>query len=477
MPPRFRQTKIVATMGPASTDKETIRSLALAGVDMFRLNFSHGTADDHRARMKIIREVEAELGRPFAVLGDLQGPKLRLGTFVNSSIAITVGQKIRLDLDPTPGDDTRVQLPHPEIFAVIKKDSILLVDDGKVRLRVLESDKEHALVVVEAGQKMSDRKGVNMPDVILPISILTKKDLADLETAIDMGVDWLAISFVQCPADVVEAHKHIKGRIPVLVKLEKPTAVTPEALTAIIDMVDCVMVARGDLGVEVPAEEVPSIQRRIIRAARVAGKPVIVATQMLESMISSPTPTRAEVSDVATAVYEGADAVMLSAETAAGQYPLEAVTIMDKVIRRTQADPDYRGGLDEACPAPKSVASDAITAAARQVAETIHAAAIVTYTTSGSTTLRAVRERPDMPILCLTSDLKAARRLSLSFGVHAVHTADISDFSEMVEKAVSIAKADCLAKDGQSLVITAGVPFGKSGTTNVLRIATVGEKA
>ncbi len=470
---RGRLTKIVATLGPTSSSKEKIRELHMAGADVFRLNFSHGTADDHRARMKAIREIESEIGRPIAVLADLQGPKLRLGTFANGPVTIEAGQKFRLDMDSKPGDSTRAYMPHPEIFAAIDKGSVLLLDDGKVRLRVLEKGADYAVTEVEAGSKLSDRKGVNVPDAVLPLSPLTKKDLADLEVALEIGADWIALSFVQKPEDVAEAKRLVKGRAAVLAKLEKPSAI--QSLSPIIELADGVMVARGDLGVEMPPEDVPSIQRRIVREARRAGKPVIVATQMLESMISAPTPTRAEASDVATAVYDGADAVMLSAETASGEYPTEAVKIMDRIARRTQDDPSYHTGLAAQHPDLQHTSADAITAAARQVAETVRAVAIVTYTTYGSTTLRAARERPEVPVVGLTSKIETARRLVLSFGVHAVHTADVANFGEMVQKAVQIASCDGLAKDGQALVITAGVPFGTPGSTNVLRIARVGE--
>ena len=468
---RERQTKIVATLGPASSTKEKIRALFDAGADVFRLNFSHGTADDHRARMKLIREVEKETGRPIAVLADLQGPKLRLGTFANGSVELQVGESFRLDLDPTPGTHKRAPLLHPEIFSAISGGSELLLDDGKVRLRVTRKGADFAETVIVAGHKLSDRKGVNVPNVLLPLSPLTTKDCADLEIALEIGADWIALSFVQRPEDIIEARKLIGKRAAVLAKLEKPSAIG--SLLQILELADGVMVARGDLGVEMPPEDVPRMQKLILREARRIGKPVIVATQMLESMITNATPTRAEASDVATAVYDGADAVMLSAETASGEYPVEAVQMMDRIARHTQADPTYHKGLEAQHPDLQHTAADAITAAARQIAETVHVVAIATYTTSGSTTLRAARERPQVPIMGLTSELQTARRLVLSFGVHAVHTADVKDFPEMVQKAVQIAQHDGIAKLGQQIVITAGVPFGTPGNTNVLRIATI----
>ncbi len=471
---RARPTKIVATLGPASQNPDIIKKLFLAGADVFRFNFSHGNHEDHARRMEIVRNLEHEVGRPICVLADLQGPKLRLGTFAEGSIHLTAGQKLRLDLDPKPGNAQRVGLPHPEIFAAIKPGSDLLLDDGKVRLRVLQVAGDHAVTEVVAGVKLSDRKGVNVPGVILPLSALTDKDRRDLDAALQMGADWIALSFVQRPEDVAEARKLVAGRAAVLAKLEKPSAIV--SLEQIVEIADGVMVARGDLGVELPPEDVPSLQKLIVRQARKLGKPVIVATQMLESMITSPSPTRAEASDVATAIYDGADAVMLSAETASGDYPLEAVTMMDRIARRVHIDPIYRTTSRAYHPDLQHTTSDAITAAARQVAETIEAAAIVTYTTSGSTTLRAARERPDVPILSLTPKLETARRLSLCFGVHAVHSADVSTFSEMVQKATHIAARDGLVKNGQSLVITAGVPFGTPGSTNVLRVAWVGNE-
>lgn len=468
---RNRLTKIVATLGPASSSVDVIRSLFQAGVDVFRLNFSHGKQEDHAARIAIIRGLEQEFARPICVMGDLQGPKLRVATFKDGAIAVAPGHRLRLDLSREPGDATRVGLPHPEIFAALEAGTDLLVDDGKVRLKVLACGPDFADTEVVVGSRISDRKGVNVPNVILPLSPLTEKDRGDLAFALDIGCDWIALSFVQRPEDVAEARRLIGGRAALLSKIEKPAAI--QHLEELVELSDGLMVARGDLGVEMPPEDVPSLQKRIVREARVAGKPVIVATQMLESMISAPTPTRAEASDVATAVYDGADAVMLSAETASGQFPLEAVTIMDRIASRVERDPLYRNIIDANHPDLESTTADAITAAARQVAVTINAACIVTYTTSGSTTLRAARERPAVPIISLTSRMETARRLTMAFGVHAVHTADVQNFAEMVQKAQAVAFEDGLATAGARIVITAGVPFGTPGNTNVLRIAWV----
>lgn len=468
---RQRQTKIVATIGPASASEEMLRKLVLTGVDMFRLNFSHGEQSEHVARVNLLRQLEQELRRPIALMADLQGPKLRVGRFADDRIVLEAGQAFRLDRDTALGDTSRVELPHPEIFEALLPGATLLLDDGKVRLKVENCGSDFADCRVLAGSSLSNRKGVNVPDVVLPLSALTAKDRSDLTCALDAGVDWIAMSFVQRPADLAEGRRLIQGRAALLAKLEKPSAI--DHLEELIDHADGIMVARGDLGVEMLPEEVPSLQKRIVRLCRQVGKPVIVATQMLESMISAPTPTRAEASDVATAVYDGADAVMLSAETAAGAYPLEAVAIMDRIARQVERDPLHASILDAQRPEPLHTSSDAITAAANQIAHTVEAAAIVTYTTSGSTTLRAVRERPMVPVLCLTSEIDTARRLQLSYGVHAVVTEDIANFTEMVQKAVYIAYAHGIAEKGQRLVITAGVPFGTPGNTNVVRIAWV----
>lgn len=469
---RNRRAKIVATLGPSSSTPERIRALFQAGADVFRLNFSHGTHEEHRQRYEIVRAVEAEFRRPIGVLMDLQGPKFRIGKFASGAVELAPGAPFRLDLSPEPGDGRRVTLPHPEVMAAIEPGTDLLLDDGRIRLRVTSCGSDFAETEVVTGGRLSDRKGVNLPNVLLPLSPLTDKDRQDLQFGLDLGADWIALSFVQRPEDVAEARRLVAGRAAVLVKLEKPSAI--ERLDELIEQADAVMVARGDLGVEMPPEDVPPLQKRIIRGCRLAGKPVIVATQMLESMVHAPAPTRAEASDVATAIYDGADAVMLSAETASGDYPVEAVSIMDRIIRRTERDPSYRRIMDAQHPAPEATAPDAISAAAAQVARTLSAAVIATYTTSGSTTLRMARERPDVPmILCLTSRIDTARRLALAWGAHCVETEDVHSFQEMVRKACGIALEQELAATGQRLVVTAGVPFGTPGATNVLRVAWV----
>ena len=468
---RRRSTKIVATLGPATATPEKIAALFDAGVDVFRLNFSHGEQADHKARLDTVRALEQTTGRPIGVMADLQGPKLRVGTFAGGRVRLAEGAAFRLDLDKTPGDAQRASLPHPEVFAALSPETDLLLDDGNIRLRVEKCGKDFAQTRVINGGNLSDRKGVNVPNAVLPLSPLTAKDRSDLAFALDMGADWVALSFVQRPEDVAEARKLIAGRAGVMVKLEKPAAITK--LDEIIELSEAVMVARGDLGVEMPPEDVPPLQRRIIGACRVVGKPVVVATQMLESMIRAPVPTRAEASDVATAVYEGADAVMLSAETASGEYPVDAVKMMDRIIQRVQADPGYFPSLHASAAASDHSPSDAISAAAGLVAHTIGAAAIMSYTTSGTTALRAARERPDVPIIALTSSLFTARRLAIAWGLHCVHTADVNNFTDMVQKATQTAHGEGFAEKGERVVITAGVPFGTPGATNVLRIAWV----
>ena len=468
---RQRNTKILATLGPASDTPEIIGELFRAGADVFRLNFSHGSHADHKARFDAIRALEADAGRPIGILADLQGPKIRLGKMMGGGVDLKEGKKFRLDLDAAPGTAKRAPLPHGEVFEAIEKDDELLIDDGRVRLKVVKAGPDFAETKVLVGGKVSDRKGVNLPQTIVPLSALTEKDHRDLSFALDLGVDWIALSFVQRPEDVADAKRLIAGRAAVMSKIEKPAAM--HQIETIVELSDAVMVARGDLGVELPVEDVPGLQKRLVRLSRNAGKPVVVATQMLESMVTLPVPTRAEVSDVATAVYDGADAVMLSAETAAGANPVEAVATMNRVAEKVETDPLYGSIMDAVHFEPEATAADAITAAARQVAETISAKAIVTYTTSGSTALRASRERPGAPILVLTPNQNTARRLALAWGLHCVQTDDAIDFTDMVDKACHFARTETFAEPGERLVITAGVPFGTPGSTNTLRISWV----
>lgn len=471
---RQRNVKIVATLGPASEDREVIRALFEAGADMFRLNMSHGTQEEHQARYDIIREIEAEFDRPIGILADLQGPKLRVGTFANGSEELVEGARFRLDLDTTPGDGTRVCLPHTEIFAALEPGATLLVNDGKIRLKAIECSDTHALTEVMVGGTISDRKGVNVPDVVLPLAALTEKDRSDLEFACQMGADWLALSFVQRASDVTEARELAMGRASIMVKVEKPAAV--KAFDEILAVCDAVMVARGDLGVEMEVQDVPPIQKRLIRGCRKVGKPVIVATQMLESMINAPVPTRAEISDVATAIYEGADAVMLSAESAAGDYPVESVTTMNNVAVRVEKDDIYREIIERSRTPSRERTADAITVAAREIAETIDVKAICCFTHSGTTALLAARERPRVPIITLTPFVRSARRLAIVWGVHCVVTGEVERFKMAVVSAARAARLEGFATDEDRIIVTAGIPFGKPGTTNILRVAPVNEK-
>ena len=468
---RHRKAKILATLGPASSDRHRIEALFRAGADIFRFNLSHGSHDDHKARYDIVRKLEHDYGRPIGVLVDLQGPKIRVGTFKEGSVDLQPSQEFRLDLDPAPGNSERCSLPHPEVLAAVKSGSNLLLDDGRLRLRVTRCTKDHIDTVVMIGGQLSDRKGVNIPDAVLAVSPLTKKDHADLRFGLDLGADWIALSFVQRPEDIAEAKKLIAGRARIIAKLEKPSAI--EHLDQIIELSDAVMVARGDLGVELPAEQVPAIQKRIVRACRRLGKPVIVANQMLESMVAAPVPTRAEASDVATAIYDGADAVMLSAESASGKFPVEAVAMMDRIIAQTEADPHYRDAIDASHTQPAANTADAIGWAARSVAGLLDVATMVAYTSSGSSALRMARERPRAPIIGMTPKRETARRLALAWGVNPVVCDDVTSVAGMTELAVKTAVELRFAQSGQTIVIAAGMPFGTPGSTNLLRIAQI----
>ncbi len=470
---RNRRVKIVATLGPASSSPEQIESLFLAGADVFRINMSHASHELLAEYCRTIRAIETARKRPIGVLVDLQGPKLRIGTFKEEQVPIAAGDHFVFDGDAAPGDAKRVHLPHREIFESVKPGDTILLNDGRVRVLVVEVSKSAILTKVVYGGALSSRKGLNLPDTVIGMPALTQKDRGDLELASSIGVDWIALSFVQRHDDVAEARKLIRGRAGVMAKIEKPAALGQ--LDQILELSDGIMIARGDLGVELPVEEVPGRQKQITRAARKAGRPVIVATQMLESMIHDPVPTRAEVSDVATAVFEGADAVMLSAESAAGAWPEKAVGMMDQIARAVERDPHYRGIIHAQRTDPELTAADAISAAARGVAETLKLAAIVCYTSSGSTGLRAARERPDVPIIALTPNPQTGRRLALVWGLHCVLTEDADDLDDMVLKACRIAAEENFAEPGQRIIITAGVPLRTPGTTNMLRIAYVGE--
>ncbi|GAA6203098.1 pyruvate kinase [Aquicoccus sp. SU-CL01552] len=471
---RLRNVKIVATLGPASEDYDTIRALHEAGADVFRLNMSHGSHDEIREKHRIIREVERDLDSPIAILADLQGPKLRVGTFAAGPVDLAEGATFRFDLDGAPGDGARVCLPHPEIFQALAPGATLLVNDGKIRLRVEACGADFADCTVIAGGEISDRKGVNVPDVLLPLAALSDKDRADLEFVCTLGIDWLALSFVQRAEDVEEARALADGRAALLAKIEKPSAV--ERFDEILVASDGIMVARGDLGVELPVQKVPPIQKRLIRKCRAAAKPVIVATQMLESMIESPMPTRAEVSDVAAAIYEGTDAIMLSAESAAGQYPVEAVQTMDKVAAEVESDTNYASIIAASRQTEGHSIADAMVAAAREIAETTDIKAICCFTQSGTTALLTARERPGVPIIAMTSLRGTARRLCLSWGCNCVMTAELERFKGAVVNAARAARAGGFATEEDQIVVTAGVPFNVPGTTNILRVAPCDER-
>lgn len=469
---RSRKVKILATLGPASSEEAMIQQLFEAGADVFRINMSHTSHELMRTLVERIRNVEAKVARPISILADLQGPKLRVGKFRNGGEELAPGQTFTLDEDETPGDSTRVYLPHPEIIRSVKTGDRLLIDDGRLQLKATSADGTKIVCEVVSGTRISDRKGVSLPDTDLPVGALTDKDRSDLDAVLATGVDWIALSFIQRPEDIAEVRKIARGRAGIMSKIEKPQAVI--RLAEIIELSDALMVARGDLGVEMPLEAVPGIQKRITRLARRAGKPVVVATQMLESMISAPVPTRAEVSDVSIAVFEGADAVMLSAESAAGQYPVESVAMMNSIAEKVETDPLYPGIINAQRSEPEATGADAISLAARQIAETLNLAAIVTYTSSGTTGLRAARERPQQPIIALSPVVETARRLSLVWGTHCVVTEDAHDLDDMVDRACRIAFEEKFGNAGDRIIITAGVPLGTPGATNMLRIAYIG---
>ena len=471
---RQRNIKIVATLGPSSSDYDTIKDLHLAGADVFRLNMSHGTHDEIAKRHKIIRQIEDELSSPIAILADLQGPKLRVGPFKNGIEELTENEKFRLDLKDELGTKDRVQLPHPEIFQALHEGAHLLINDGKIKLMVEKCGPDFADCLVLNGGEISDRKGVNVPDVILPLAALSKKDRADLDFICDLGIDWLALSFVQRAEDIVDARNLIAGRASVISKIEKPSAV--KSFDEILKVSDGVMVARGDLGVELPVQNVPPIQKRLVRKCRAAAKPVIVATQMLESMIESPMPTRAEVSDVATAIYEGSDAIMLSAESAAGQFPVQAVETMNNVAIEVESDPTYTEVMEASRRAKRNSVADGIVSAAREIAETTDIKAICCFTQTGTTALLTARERPRVPIIALSSEIETARRLALTWGTNCVLSGNKTRFKEAVVSAVRAALAEGLANETEQVVITAGVPFNITGTTNILRVAPCNER-
>ncbi|WP_448659271.1 pyruvate kinase [Sphingomonas sp. CJ99] len=469
--PRSRKVRVLATLGPASSTPEMIAKLYAAGADAFRVNMSHGDQAAKIPLIQAIRSLEKQFGRPSTILADLQGPKLRVGKFADGRVILETGSRFVLDRSDALGDATRVELPHREIFVAIEKGARLLLDDGKLRLRVIEHDDQRIVTEVEVGGPLSNSKGLNVPDVVLPMAALTDKDRSDLAFAVEQGVDWIALSFVQRPDDLAEARLLIQGRAALLAKIEKPSAVA--RLEEIVEQCDGVMVARGDLGVELPPETVPPMQKRIVETARRLGRPVIVATQMLESMITAPTPTRAEVSDVATAVYDGADAIMLSAESAAGAWPEESVAMMDAIAQAVERDPAHGDRVHFTVTTPDPTTADALSEAAKNIAQTTGAKAIICFTLSGSTARRMARERPSVPVLVLTPKQETARRLGLLWGVHAVQTKDVANFEEMVAKAKRMALRHGIAAAGDRVVVCAGVPFGVPGSTNLVHVVRI----
>ena len=468
---RNRRAKIVATVGPASAAPEMLEALFLAGVDTFRMNFSHGTHEDHAEVYRAIRALEKETGRPIGILQDLQGPKIRIGTIRNGKIIVEAGETIRFVRSGADGDRTSIPLPHPEIFDAMAPGQVLLIDDGRVRVRATGVGANHLDAKVISSGIISNRKGVNLPGTVLNISPITEKDRADLAFGLALGVDWVALSFVQKPGDMIEARGLIGNRARLMAKIEKPSAL--DHIDDIIRLSDAIMVARGDLGVEIPPEDVPGRQKELVGAARLAAKPVVVATQMLESMVAAPTPTRAEASDVATAIYDGADAVMLSAESAVGGHPLEAVEIMDRIIRRTEQHKLYRSILDASQSAEEKTPPHAVAALAADLARAIQASAIVAFTSSGTTASRIARKRPNVPILAITPNFNVARHMSLLWGAHSVLSEDVHSYEQMVSEAVKVARRQEFAEPGDTAVIVAGVPFGKAGTTNNLRVVRI----
>ncbi|ACL56441.1 pyruvate kinase [Methylobacterium nodulans] len=465
---RHRRAKIVATVGPASAAPDRLRALFLAGVDTFRLNFSHGLQEDHARVHAAIRALEQEVGRPIGILQDLQGPKIRIGTVKDGRLELAAGETVRFVLAGSEGDQQAIPLRHPEIFAAAAPGQDLLIDDGRVRVRVVGLEADALTAEVITGGPISNRKGVNLPGTLLDLSPLTPKDRADLAFGLELGVDWVALSFVQKPSDLVEARALIGERAGIMAKIEKPQAL--ERLEDIIRLSDAVMVARGDLGVEIPHEEVPGRQKELIRACRLAVKPVVVATQMLDSMVAAPAPTRAEASDVATAIYDGADAVMLSAESATGRYPVEAVAMMDRIIRSVEGHKLYRSIVAASEPVVEETPPHAVATATATLAEAVQASAIVTYTTSGTTTARVARKRPAVPILALTPSLATARRLCLMWGAHSVHTDDVDSYEEMTSKAAHAAQQEGFAQANDLVITTAGIPFHTAGNTNNIRV-------
>lgn len=466
--------KIVATLGRIDGREDLIEKLYLAGATVFRMNLSHAPVEEHAKKIKIIRDIEKKYACALGVIFDLQGPKLRVGVFENDAVTLKDGQTFILDLDEKPGDESRVNLPHKEIFEAVRPGNILLFNDGLIRVEVTAVEPGKITTKVINGGILSNHKGVNVPDVSLPISALTEKDMEHIRQAADLDVDWFALSFVQKPEDVVFARQLIKSKAGIISKIEKPSAI--DHLDKIIEYSDVIMVARGDLGVELSPEKVPVMQRRIVAKCREAGKPVIVATQMLESMVNNVNPTRAEASDVATAVYEGADAVMLSAETASGLHPVEAVSTMCRIIKTIESEPMFKDNMraNTASLGDDSTSASAITKAASVVANLIATSDfIINFTDSGATTLRTARQRPCLPILSLTPHVEVARKMSVVCAVTAMRVNDLKHFEDIEREARAAAEKLNFGEKGAQVVVTAGIPFGSRGDTNLLYVITL----
>ncbi|WP_417687416.1 pyruvate kinase [Roseibium sp.] len=463
-----KKAKVIATVGPASNTPSMLRRLAEAGVDTFRLNFSHGDHETHKGVIGAIRELEGALDRPVGILQDLQGPKIRLGRVHEGKAQLSNGQIVQFIPAETSDDVGCLPLPHPEIFAAIKPGHQILINDGQVRLTVTSSSDEIIDCKVIVGGTVTDRKGVNLPDTVLDLPVLTEKDRHDLEFGLKHGVDWVALSFVQNASDLDQLRALIEGKAGLVAKIEKPSALLD--LENIIQKSDALMVARGDLGVEIPPEEVPANQKEIISLCRAHGKPVIVATQMLESMISSPTPTRAEASDVATAIYDGADAVMLSAESAAGSYPAEAVAMMNRIIVRTEQHGRQDRGSRASAP-PRGEANKAVAGASTLLSEEIGADAIVAFTTSGATALCLAAQRPCRPLVAITPSVEVARRLCLAWGIQALVNEEALDHENVVDYARHLRLHREQECQNSRIIVVSGSPFGQPGSTNNIRVA------
>ena len=469
---RNRKAKILATLGPASSSSNIIEAMFVAGCDVFRLNFSHDDIENHRKNVEKIRSLEKKYDHSTCVLADLQGPKLRIGIFKNNEENLKKGNTFQLDLNNDQGDKKRVNFPHPEIYENLTPNTILLVNDGRIRLQIIEQGKDFLITEILNDGIISNNKGVNIPDVILPIDSLTSKDKSDLNKALDMGVDWVALSFVQQAEDIIKIKKLIKNKALVMAKIEKPSAV--KNIDTILEVADGIMIARGDLGVEMPTEKVPIIQKNIINRCRFFGKPVVVATQMLESMITNFVPTRAEASDVANAIYDGTDAVMLSGESAIGEHPIESVNVMNNIIESVEKDKDnFDLENEENKLKRKTDNTDAITNAAYSIAKNADAKAIITFSVSGQTTMRMAKERAPVQIIGLSPNLTTSRKMQLVWGVNSCHTEDAHNTTDMVKIACTTAKNKQLVKPDDNIIITAGVPFGNAGSTNLLRITKI----